>query len=69
MASSICCTSSRPALAGDDLPGARQVIAAAPPPTDKRTINKPAKGSSTVWISAQPVSRFAPPETWATVHA
>jgi hypothetical protein len=21
-----------------------------------------------VWISAQPVSRFAPPEAWATVH-
>ena len=22
-----------------------------------------------MWISAQPVSRFAPPEAWATVHA
>src|ERR1051326_9150808 len=34
-----------------------------PPPADARTINKPARGSSTSWISAQPVSRFAPPET------
>src|SRR5690242_21507219 len=31
-------------------------------------VNRPS-ASSTPWISAQPVSRFAPPEAWATVHA
>jgi len=31
-------------------------------------LNRPSR-SSTMWISAQPVSRFAPLEAWATVHA
>jgi hypothetical protein len=33
-----------------------------------KKVNRPS-GSSTLWVSAQPVSRFAPPEAWATVHA
>src|SRR5206468_10169764 len=44
------------------------ITAAALPPSDAQTKTNRLSRSSTVWISAQPVSRFAPLEASATVH-